>query len=171
MPATKPIIIDDMTGISVWNYAQLPGSSVTISGVTDKETYAIQIDYMVAKDGWVGIYREISSGALAGAKAIGFSFKGNGAPNTLELKLFRKPDASGRSAIFGTLWNQATNAADWKYVEVPYSQFVCWRDTGCLPGELIEPGDIWKIDIAISNKVNDTPGRGTVFIGPILAIP
>lgn len=68
------------------------------------------------------------------------------------------------------LWNQATNTADWKYVEVPYSWFVCWRDTGCLPGELIEPGDLWKIDIAISNKVNDTPGNGTVFIGPILAI-
>ncbi|MCS6888833.1 hypothetical protein [Chloroflexus sp.] len=172
-PAAKPIVVDDMTGISVWSIAKHTGALLTIHRVTDpeNETHAIQLDYTLAKGSWVAMYREISSAALAGTRAVGFSFKGSGAPNTLEFKLFRKPDQHGKSAIFGVLWNSVTNTDDWRYVEVPYSLFVCWLGTGCKPGEVIRPEDVWKIDIAISNRDHDTPGQGTLLVGPIVGIP
>ncbi|HOS79830.1 MAG TPA: hypothetical protein PLJ24_06170 [Anaerolineae bacterium] len=171
VPAPKPIVIDDMTGVTLWSRFEYGGSSMTVQGVSDKTTSALKLDYTVEKYGWVAIHREISPAMLAGTRAIGFSYRGSGAPNTIELKLFRKPDENGRSAIFGVVWNHATNADDWRSLEAPYSLFVCWQDTGCKPGEVLDPNEVWKIDIAISNKAGDIPGSGTVLIGPIKGIP
>lgn len=170
-PAPMPIVIDDMTGVSVWSAFEHGGSSLIVSGVTDRKTHALELDYTVEKDGWVAIHREINPAALAGSRLIGFSFRGSGAPNSIEFKLFRKPDENGRSAIFGVVWNHATNTDGWRYVEAPYSLFVCWRETGCQPGEVLDPSEVWKIDIAIANKAGDTPGSGVVLISPILGVP
>lgn len=171
VPAPKPFVIDDMSGAALWNTATDGRSSLFVYGEDERTTHVLKLHYAVNKDGWVAIHREISPAALANARAIGFSFKGSGAPNTIELKLIRKPDKDGRSAIFGVMWNHATNTGGWRSVEAPYSLFVCWKETGCLPGEVLNPGEVWKIDIAISNKAGDTPGAGTVWIGPIVGIP
>lgn len=171
VPAPKPIVIDDMTGVTLWSKFEYGGSSLAVQGVSDKTTSALKLDYTIEKYGWVAIHREISPAALAGTRAIGFSYRGSGAPNTIELKLFRKPDENGRSAIFGVVWNHATNTGDWRSLEAPYSLFVCWQDTGCKPGEVLDPNEVWKIDIAIANKAGDIPGSGTVLIGPIKGIP
>ncbi|MCS6938246.1 MAG: hypothetical protein RMJ55_06525 [Roseiflexaceae bacterium] len=170
-PAPEPFVIDDMSGASLWNIATDGRSSLFVYGESERTTHVLKLDYAVNNDGWVAIHREISPAALTDARAIGFSFKGSGAPNTIELKLIRKPDNDGRSAVFGVMWNHATATNGWRSVEAPYSLFVCWKETGCLPGEVLNPGEVWKIDIAISNKAGDTPGTGTIWIGPIVGIP
>lgn len=170
-PAPKPIVIDDMRGVSVWSAFEHGGSSLSVRGATDRTTHALELDYTVEEGGWVALHREISPAALNGTRAVGFSFRGSGAQNSIELKLIRKPDENGNNAIFGVVWNHATNTDGWRYVEAPYSLFVCWRETGCEPGEVLDPSEVWKIDIAIANKAGDTPGHGTVLIGPILGIP
>lgn len=170
-PKPKPFIIDNMTSINYWNTFSTERSSLSVSDVTDGVKHALRLEYSVERDTWVAIYREINPAALAGTRAIGFSYTGTGAPNTIELKLFRKPDENGKSAIFGVAWSHATNTDGWRQIEAPYSLFVCWIETGCKPGDILDPGEIWKIDIAISNKTGDLPGSGTIIIGPILGFP
>lgn len=170
-PAPMPVIIDTMDGISLWNtYQDNAGSSLAISSVPGKTTNAMEISYTVKKDGYVGVSREINSEVLTGTKAVGFSYKGNGDPNTIELKLIYKPDNSGKSAVFSVLWNHATNVQNWTFLEAPYSSFVCWTATGCQAGEALNPSKVWKIDIAISSKTSDTPGSGIILIDDVQGI-
>lgn len=175
-PAPTPVTIDTMDGVSLWNpYLDDKGSSVTYGLAPGKTTNAMELTYSVKKDGYAGVSREISSDRLNGTKAIGFSYKGSGdidkiAPNTIELKLLYKPDANGKSAVFSVLWNHATDVEKWTPLEAPYSLFVCWIATGCRPAEALDPSKVWKIDIAISNKLGDTPGSGTVLIDDIQGI-
>jgi len=175
-PAPRPITIDTMDSVSLWGpYLDNKGSSVTYGLAPGKTTNAMELTYSVMKGGYVTVAREINSDMLNGTKAIGFSYKGSGdidkiAPNTIELKLLYKPDANGKSAVFSVLWNHATDVKKWTWLEAPYSLFVCWRYTGCQPGEALDPSKVWKIDIAISNKPSDTPGSGTVLIDDIQGI-
>lgn len=170
-PAPAPVTIDTMDGVSLWNtYWDDKGSSIAVSLVPGKKTNVMEIAYTIETDGYVGVSREISSEILADTKGIRFSYKGSGAPNTIELKMLYRPDAEGKSAVFSVLWNRATNVQDWTSLELPYSLFVCWTDTGCQAGESLDLGQVWKIDIAISNKKSDTPGSGIVLIDDIQGI-
>ncbi len=175
-PAPTPVTIDAMDGVSLWNpYLDDKGSSITYGLAPGETTNAMELVYSVNRDGYAAVSREISSDILNGTKAIRFSYKGSGdvnqiAPNTIELKLLYKPDANDKSAVFGVVWNHATDVQNWTSVEAPYSLFVCWLATGCQPGEALDPTKVWKIDVAISNKLGDTPGRGTVLIDDIQGI-
>jgi hypothetical protein len=171
VPAPAPVIIDTMDGVSLWNtYLDDKGSSITVGLAPGRTTNAMELSYTVKKDGYAAVSREISSEILASTKAIGFSFKGSGAPNTIELKLLYKPNDNGKSAIFGVLWNRATDVKNWTSVVAPYSLFVCWTATGCEPGEALDPSKVWKIDIAISSKAGDTPGSGTILVDDVQGI-
>ena len=170
-PAPTTVTIDCMRGVSLWStYWDDKGSSVETSFVQDEKTNLMEIDYTIETDGYVAVSREISSEILSGTQGIRFSYKGSGAPNTIELKMIYRPDAEGKSAVFSVLWNRATGVQDWTSLESPYSLFVCWTDTGCQAGESLDLGRVWKIDIAISNKKGDTPGSGTVLIDCIYGI-
>jgi hypothetical protein len=172
-PAPAPVMIDRMDGVSLWSpYPDGKGSTAAYRLAPGKTSNALELNYTVQKDGYAGVSREISSGILNGTKAIGFTYKGSSdaepfAANTIELKLLYKPDASGKSSIFGILWNHATDVDRWTSLEAPYNLFICWTATGCQPGETLEPNKVWKIDIAVSNKPGDTPGSGTILIDDV----
>lgn len=171
VPAPEPVIIDKMDDISLWStYKDEKGADPIIKLVPGRTTSAMELSYTVDKDGWVGVAREISSQLLTNTKGIRFYYKGNGAPNTIELKLITKPDEDGKSAIYSVLWNHATDVRDWTSLEAPYVSFVCWTDTGCKAGEAPNPKDLWKIDIAISSKSVDTPGSGVVIFDDIQGV-
>ena len=175
-PAQTPVTIDTLDSVSLWSsYGDGRGSSAAYALVPGKSTHAMELSYTVNESGYAGVTREISSGILTGTKAIGLSYKGSGdlnkiASNTIELKLIYKPDANGKSAVFSVLWNRATDVQNWTSLEAPYNLFVCWKDTGCLPGEALDPDKVWRIDIAVSNKPGDTPGSGKVLIDDIQGI-
>jgi hypothetical protein len=65
------------------------------------------------------------------------------------------------------LWNHATSARDWTPLEAPYVSFVCWTSTGCQAGDVLKLENVWKIDIAVSNKPVDTLGSGVIVIDDI----
>jgi len=171
VPAPAPVVIDTMDGVSLWSkYHDDKGSIVAVKPVPSKTTNAMEISYTVEQSGYIGVSREISSEILTNTKAIGFYYKGSGAPNTIELKLVYKPDNSGKSAVFSVLWNHATDVQDWTWLEAPYPFFVCWTATGCQAGETLNPSKVWKVDIAISNKTGDVPGNGIVLIDDVQGI-
>jgi hypothetical protein len=150
-------------------YTENIGSRIAISAVPDRPD-AIQLSFDVRPSGWAGISKDIKPELLANTGKIRFSYKGDGARNTLELKLLYGPDSGNRMAVFSTLWPAATTTSDWVAVEVPYSRLTCWPDTGCRTGDKLDLRRVRKIDFAISNKLGDTPGLGSVTLGGIEAV-
>ena len=166
-----PLIIDPLESTFGWTtYADGGSSTIQISSVTGKAGNGIEASYNLEQGRWVGIFREINPGLLVGTDAISFSYKGSGAPNTIELKLLVKTDES-HSAVFSVLRSHASNVRGWTTLEASYPEFVCWTDTGCNAGDKIDLSKVWKIDIAISNKTGDTAGTGSVIFDDIQAIP
>ena len=114
---------------------------------------AVEISFDLKQYGYVGVSKEYYPGLLSDTDGIKFSYKGSGAPNTIELKLIYAPDSNGKSAVFSVSWHHITATNDWKTFEVLYSQFGCWADTGCVLNEQIDLGKVWKVDFAVSNKL------------------
>ncbi|MCJ7625611.1 MAG: hypothetical protein MUO76_19125 [Anaerolineaceae bacterium] len=169
--APSPVVIDTMDGVSLWStYLDDKGSSAVVSSVPSQTTNALEISYTVEEFGFAAVSREINPEILNDTKAIRFSYKGSGDPNTIELKVVYKPEANGKSPVFGVLWNQATDVQEWTSLEAPYNLFICWTDTGCQAGEGLDPRKVWKMDIAISNKTGDTIGSGVVQIDDIQGV-
>ena len=85
-----------MDSLAGWAPFRDPRSAITptlVSGLFDK---AIQIDFDLRPNGstYVGIGKVITPTLLAGTQAMRFYYKGVGR-NTIELKLFYKPDTEG----------------------------------------------------------------------------
>lgn len=164
------VIIDRMDALSLWSSSQNEtGTPPTISREQGRTTNAMKLSYTLSEDSWVIVTKEINPQILAGTKGIRFYYKGDGAPNTIELKLICTPDSNEKSAVYSVLWNDATNARDWMSLEASYVSFVCCTGTGCQPGEALKPENVWKIEIAVSNKPFDTPGEGFILIDDIQA--
>jgi hypothetical protein len=177
-PLPQPLIVDNLDSTLGWStYDDKKGSSITIDSVAGKTNNAIKIFYSLGVDGWVDMARDFHPGFLVDTKAIRFDYMGDGAPNSIELKLLYKPDTEGKSAVFSVLRNRITNTRDWNpftrdwaSLEISYSDFVCWTDTGCQAGEKIDLNKISRIDFAVSNKKNDTPGIGVLILDNIQGV-
>ncbi len=165
------LVIDAMESTANWDlYEDGLGSSCMLRTAPGFQDQAIEIVFELEANGWVGMSREIETGVLVGTDGIRFFYAGDGAPNTIELKLIYEPDDAGQSAVFSTMWFRASATADWMMLQVPYSTFACWEATGCAAGEQIDLRRVARIDFAISNKPGDTPGVGTLRIDEIGAV-
>jgi hypothetical protein len=172
-PDTTPASssLDTMDSTLNWRmYSDDVGSLGTISSIPGMIGNAIEIAYDLMEWGWVGIAKNIDSETLSGARAIGFLYRGSGAPNTIELKLLYEPDSTGESAVFSVFWSRATVADDWARLEAPFSVFACWEDTPCRRGEGLDPSRVMVIDFAVSNKPGDVPGGGAIAIDQVQVI-
>lgn len=165
--------IDSMDSEAGWTqYASNEESHAIVSLVDGQTDKAVQIAYELADGGYVSIAKPLRPCQLFDTRGIRFHYKGNGAPNTVELKLVYYPDLQGRRAYFGVMRHQATDTKDqWIPMDVLYTEFKCWPDTGCNPEDTLEIDRVQTIDIAISNKPakGDVPGSGVVLIDNIVA--
>jgi tetratricopeptide (TPR) repeat protein len=138
--------------------------------ITSNSTLAIQsanegcgdmliLKYNLEKDGWAGMKKEIDPVIFLGSEGVKITYQGNGAENTLEIKLTTE-DAS--------YWKWlSTNAIGEMTREIGYTEFVQWmRMDGqdVRKYEPIDAKDIRFIEIAISNKNGNVTGEGQVNI-------
>jgi hypothetical protein len=166
---SSPIIIDDMENITIWNtFTYGNGSYIKIKSVAGKIGKAMEIEFNLPKeDNFVAFHRTINPEILFGSKGIGFTYKGTGAANTIEFKLTCK-NKQGKAASYRTIRNKVTNTNDWSFIEIPYSQLVCFLD--CEEGDHVNISDVCKIDIAISNKTGDMLGAGAILLDDIVGV-
>lgn len=168
-----PVVIDAMDNSSGWHtyFADQGASMGSLETTEGLNKQAIKIPFSIQRDKWVGISKGIHPGLLAGTKSIIFSYRGTGAPNSIEVKLSISCEESRREAIFGFLRNHISNTQHWTIMEVPVEDFVYWPQTGCGPIPL-DMGAVNKIDFAISNKPGqgDIPGSGVVMIDTVRAV-
>jgi hypothetical protein len=170
-PAPAGEIIDTMHSPAGWSpYKEEQGSSVILdSSAGSKQPFAL--DFSLVASGFVGITKRIPAGVLSGTRGIGFRYTGTGAPNTIEFKLLYPPEG-GKEAIFGDIWPGASNTGgERRQIEIAYTDFTCWSDTGCRADQQLDPGHVYKVDFAVSNKPGDVVGRGSVSFENLVALP
>lgn len=157
IPYWRSRILTDGVGISRLDLGSVPGR-------TDN---AMEISYTLDKGGWALTSRYIDPQILSGTERIGFFYKADGPPNTLELKLEYAGDTS---PIFATSQPLVSGTNEWVLFEVPYSALDC-GDTCKPPGNKhLDLTQVARITIAVSNWRDGTPGSGKVIIDDLYMI-
>lgn len=187
MPTRNPYSIDEMDKLLNWKPSfcdeQCGGlngkSSITkslVPGRTNDANGALEIYYDVRKNGYVIITKDLNPQILTGTKGVSFSYKGSGAPNTIELKLLLRYPGDSEDTVFGVLWNQATDTSDnWVSVEALYDiNFTCWWPANLCHNhdDKLDLTAVKRIDFAISNKPDngDIAGTGKVAFDDLVGI-
>lgn len=163
--------VNSMDSIAGWTtYRDGQDSSIVMRGVPGMTQNAIELSYNLKELGYVGIYAELPAQFLVGSNGLRFFYRGTGASSTIELKLIYAPDSQGKSPVFSTSWLHATAANEWGSLEAPYDEFLCWEATGCPAGSKLDPARVARLDFAVSNKVGDTVGGGTLTLDEVTFI-
>jgi WD40 repeat protein len=170
-------LIDSMNSEEGWRQDSSTGSSIEISPVEVRsargiEQSALEISYNLSERGQVEITKKIGPKDLSDLRGLRLSYKGDGAPNTIELRMVY---ADGTT--FGTSWISATDTDnDWMSQDVLWSspnslyrQFYCLEPKGkCeyYKNGLYDPNNISEMKFIISNNPDegDLAGRGTLII-------
>lgn len=163
-------IIDSMENTMGWDTLKDDkGSSINRKSIAGRTDNGIEISYDLKEGGWVLISKKIDPGILSEYEGLRFYYKGNGEPNTIELKLIYED-----TTTFGVAWHRATVADNWVTLEVPFSEIDCWwPEDNCLDyGNKLYLEKVRKIEFAISNKPDggDVYGSGWVIIDDVQGI-
>jgi hypothetical protein len=168
------VVLDQMKDASEWKAGvewNTGGTAPYVDAASGRSGDAVQMSYTLAADtDWVSMAKGISSEALSGTRGVGFWYKGSGAPNTLELKLFYPKNANNQIPVFHLILNHATGATDWTRIEAPYASFTCWTETGCTANETVDPSRVAEIGIAVSDQSPmDQTGVGSIIVDQVYA--
>lgn len=163
-----PVVINTSNWAS---YTDDKGSTLNQMSVSSELGPVLELSFDLIEDGWVGIFKVLEPASLMDTNQLRINYRGTGASNTIELKLLYPPNNENVSTTFRLIWNQATTTQDRITKEVPYTDFTCWEVFPCPENGQLNPKNIWKIDIAISNKSGDSPGLGTLQLSDVQALP
>jgi hypothetical protein len=181
----NPYLIDPMETLLNWKSDfckdecstnnNTPPSSVFASLAPGNTNGAIEVLYEVSQGGWILITRRMDAGVLSNTRGISFSYKGIGAPNTVEFKMALRYPGDDKDTTFGKKWNNATDTDNtWVQLRALYGQDItCWW-----PSELCEKhghtpdlAAVYKIELGVSHQAGDTPGLGKVTFDELVRIP
>lgn len=163
------IVIDPMEELTGW---EVYGNGEVVVGQVEGQTKnAAELSYTLGEYEYVGLAKSLLPCQLAGTKGLQVSYNGSGVMNTIEFKVIYTPDTAGQEAVFSRIYNHSSATNKWVTVEVPYSEFNCWPETGCRAGEPLNISKVGRIEIAVSNKPekNDIPGAGVMLLDDIQA--
>jgi hypothetical protein len=117
------------------------------------------LKYNLEKNGWAGVKKELDPVIFSDSEGIKITYQGDGAANTLEIKLTTE-DAS--------YWKWlCTNTRGYNTREIGYNEFVQWMrmdGQNVRTDEPLRVDDIRFVEIAVSNKEGNITGEGQVNI-------
>jgi hypothetical protein len=157
--ASPEDVIDPMDAVTGWiSYVDRQGVVLlgTVSGMNGQ---ALKISYDMSNGAWVAVTKEINRD-FKRAKGLRFPMMGEGAENTLEVRLEDKTGVN-----YGARVKQKTNTGSWTVVEIPAGGFERWWG-GADEAEL-DWKNVKKIHFAVSKKDNDQGGAGKLMIGQV----
>jgi len=158
-PFCSSVIFDTMDDAAAWVIYTAKETTPIVGSLPGRRNKAVTIPYNLQAGEWILITRNMQPRNLIGTDGIDFYYAGNGAPNTIELKLFYENDT-----IFSVERNRATNTQGWEYFPASYTSFKCWTSTGCSEKDKLNLDRVVKMDIAVSSKNGGVPGPGIVMI-------
>ena len=175
-PTRTAVVVDTMDSLAGWTKSadrrfitDTTGSAINISSVPGWLDNAIRIDYNLKQGGWVLISKEITPALPSGTHSMRFRYKGTGPADTIELKLRYKPDPNYEGEVFSYSQPEIVGTDDWVTFEQLYSAFAC-GDTCTTPGQKLDLGRVWTMDIAVSHQQGGAPGPGSVLVDQVEAI-
>ncbi|MDX1520999.1 MAG: carbohydrate binding domain-containing protein [Anaerolineae bacterium] len=182
-PPTPTLIADMETPWTKYDDDQ--GSIIAVQSQEGNTNLGNEISFNLQQNGYVGIVNDFPVGILSGTTKISFWYKGDGASNTLELKLvYAEEDCGGgkmKSAIFSTEWRNETDTnGKWQQKEVDYRDLGYWAGnpqdpedlpSGCNANETFDAGKVDRIHFAVSHRGHegDEGGQGNVVIDDVWA--
>jgi len=122
--AAAESVIDDMKSAPAgWLVEKDNGASAALGSARGQRGKALELSYNMGGGQWAGIRKKIK-GNISGYKGIRLSLRGEGASNSVEVKL-ENPDYSN----FGKLLSMKSNSGSWTTVEVPFTDLsYLWGD-------------------------------------------
>lgn len=149
-------IINDMATTSGWNSYVDNSVTAQLTTVAGKTSKAMAITYNFNTGLWLSIARSAPMD-LSKYKGMKFTYKGEGAGNTFEIK-FEDSDGSN----FGYVVEPRSNASSWTDIDIPFSELKWWWG-----GDQTLDLKRVRIHLAVSKRDNDEGGQGRLIIGPI----
>lgn len=128
---------------------------------------SIRINFDLLQEDWTAVYKKLLPKSLVGTNGLTISYKGHGAPNTIEVKLIHTDETVCKKVIHNkTNTNNITNN-----LEISYSELECVTTAGETTVLNLEALD--RLDLTFSNwpTFGDEPGEGEVIVESIQIVP
>ena len=172
-PTPTEIVIADTSSLVGWlpNFENAKGSAEL--NRVDLVDGTIEIDFDIRGGGYVFVNKLIDEQPLLESTGMLFRYKGDGASNSIELKLILRYPGDSDDTTYGIIWNRATDTDNqWLQKEIDYGQFECWwPDENCQQhGNDIDLSQVDRLDVVVSNKPGDENGAGWIRFDDILGI-
>jgi hypothetical protein len=101
---------------------------------------SIRILFNLLQGDWAAVYKKLSPKSLVGTNGLVISFKGHGAPNTIDVKLIHTDE----TVCHYLMYNKSSTDDTIESLEIPYSEFECGS-------ALLNLDNIDRIDFSFSN--------------------
>lgn len=172
-PTPTEIVIADTGSLVGWvpNFENSKGSAEL--NRIDVVDGTIEIDFDIRGGGYVFVNKLIDEQLLLDSTGMRFRYKGDGASNSIELKLILRYPGDIDDTTYGIIWNRATDTDNqWVQKEIEHGQFECWwPDENCQQhGDDIDLSQVDRLDVVVSNKPGDENGAGWIRFDDILGI-
>lgn len=159
------VTVDSMDKSDSWTVkTDGRGSLAQISSVPDPAGTCLSVSFNLVPNGYIGISRNLDLKSLGAGEKIRFSYRGSGAPNTLELRLVDRDGTTYRYP-----WNAKTSAPEWTVLEASLDDFECLRrldGTEC-QGKKLYSNSVGSMNFIIYNWQGDQSGSGTVLLDQV----
>jgi hypothetical protein len=152
-------LLDAMDEGAAWKiYKDDRGVKVDVLPVDVETGKALEVGFTMGPGEWLGIFKSIDRD-LSGYKAVRFKYRGEGTPNSLEIKF-----EDGDGSQFGKVLKTKTNMGAWTSVVVPFSEMSYWWGGD----DKIGWTKVHNLHLAVSMKDStDKGGTGKVIIDEI----
>jgi WD40 repeat protein len=162
-------LIDSMDDLSGWMAIMDDnGSNISLKLMPSKKGKAIELEYDLKENGWVGIAKEMDRDILAELKGINLSYFLDKGQVELELRL---EDENGTA--FGLSMPIQRDRSQWNYLESFFDDFINMNPN--TTGSIADKIDLERIDkleliIHSSLNENDASGRGNITLDQIRGV-
>ena len=133
------------------------GSTISVQSKPETND-AMYISFNMLQGDWVSTYKKLPQKFLVGTNGLTVTYKGNGASNTIEVKLILNDETVCKKVTQSkTDTNDLTTD-----LEVSYSELECVTAAG--GGAELNLENVDRLDFSFSNWPGDEAGEGEVFI-------
>lgn len=155
-PAAEGVTGGLLDGIPAgWDAYKDQGVELSLRDSKGEAGPALEMDYDMKSGAWFGVRKEVA-GDIGGCAGLSFGFRGEGSPNTIEIKL-----EDGDGSVFGKLIPVKSNSPRWIQLRIPFSVLEYWSGGDAK----LDLSGKTKLHFAVSVKdKDDKGGAGKLFV-------
>lgn len=153
----KPSSVKIDSKLEGWEVYKDNSVDIALLPAKGKTGDAVEMDYDLASGAWFGAKKEFK-GDFTGFKGLRFVFRGEGNPNSVEVKIEDKDGSN-----FGKILPIKSNIKNWTTINLPFSALEHWSGSD---NKLDLSGVKLHFAVSVKDK-NDKGGKGKFIAGNI----